>query len=180
MRPARPNNPKKVFQTAPIINGTKYFDLNVEVFVPISIIAQLLPFKHSIDVIAGNIATAEAAEDLIEAGANAIKVGIGPGAICTTRVISGVGVPQISAIMDCAAVGRRHNIPEIADGGIRQSGDISKAIARGENRDQGDRDIPMVFDALPHGRVGLGGSPGRSMAGRGSRLPGWRVGVAAV
>jgi len=87
--------------------------------------------KYSIDVIAGNIATAEAAEDLIEAGANAVKVGIGPGAICTTRVISGVGVPQISAIMDCAAVGRRYDIPVIADGGIRQSGDISKAIAAG-------------------------------------------------
>lgn len=87
--------------------------------------------KYSIDVIAGNIATGEAAEDLIEAGANAVKVGIGPGAICTTRVISGVGVPQISAIMDCAAVGRRYDIPVIADGGIRQSGDISKAIAAG-------------------------------------------------
>lgn len=87
--------------------------------------------KHDIDIIAGNIATAEAAEDLIEAGANAVKVGIGPGAICTTRVISGVGVPQITAIMDCAAVGRRYGIPVIADGGIRQSGDITKAIAAG-------------------------------------------------
>ncbi len=87
--------------------------------------------KHDIDIIAGNIATAEAAEDLIEAGANAVKVGIGPGAICTTRVISGVGVPQVTAIMDCAAVGRRYGIPVIADGGIRQSGDITKAIAAG-------------------------------------------------
>ena len=87
--------------------------------------------KHDIDIIAGNIATAEAAKDLIEAGANAIKVGIGPGAICTTRVISGVGVPQVTAIMDCAAVGRQHGIPVIADGGIRQSGDITKAIAAG-------------------------------------------------
>ncbi|MCF7972780.1 MAG: IMP dehydrogenase [Phycisphaerae bacterium] len=87
--------------------------------------------KHDIDIIAGNVATAEAAEDLIEAGANAIKVGIGPGAICTTRVISGVGVPQVTAIMNCSAVGRRYNIPVIADGGIRQSGDITKAIAAG-------------------------------------------------
>ena len=87
--------------------------------------------KHDIDIIAGNIATAEAAEDLIKAGANAVKVGIGPGAICTTRVISGVGVPQITAIMDCAAVGRRHGVPVIADGGVRQSGDITKAIAAG-------------------------------------------------
>jgi IMP dehydrogenase len=87
--------------------------------------------SYKIDVIAGNIATAEAARDLIEAGADAVKVGIGPGAICTTRVISGVGVPQISAIMDCAAAANKLGIPVIADGGIRQSGDITKAIAAG-------------------------------------------------
>jgi len=86
---------------------------------------------YKIDVIAGNIATAKAAEDLIEAGANAIKIGIGPGAICTTRIISGVGVPQVSAIMNCAEVAQKHNIPVIADGGVRQSGDIAKAIAAG-------------------------------------------------
>ncbi len=87
--------------------------------------------KHEIDVIAGNIATAEAAKDLIAAGVNAVKVGIGPGAICTTRVISGVGVPQVSAIINCASVAEKHNIPVIADGGIRHSGDITKAIAAG-------------------------------------------------
>jgi IMP dehydrogenase len=87
--------------------------------------------EYDIDVIAGNIATSEAAEDLIAAGANAVKVGIGPGAICTTRVISGVGVPQISAIMNCARVAEKHSIPVIADGGVRQSGDITKAIAAG-------------------------------------------------
>jgi len=87
--------------------------------------------KYTIDVIAGNIATAQAAEDLIAAGANAVKVGIGPGAICTTRVISGVGVPQISAVMSCVSVAEKHNIPVIADGGIRHSGDITKAIAAG-------------------------------------------------
>jgi len=87
--------------------------------------------KHNIDVIAGNIATAQAAEDLIAAGANAVKVGIGPGAICTTRIISGVGMPQISAIINCARVTEKHNIPVIADGGIRHSGDITKAIAAG-------------------------------------------------
>ena len=87
--------------------------------------------EYDIDVIAGNIATAEAAKDLIAAGANAVKVGIGPGAICTTRVISGVGVPQVSAIMNCAKVAESQGIPVIADGGIRQSGDISKAIAAG-------------------------------------------------
>ena len=87
--------------------------------------------QWDIDVIAGNIATAEAAEELIEAGANAVKVGIGPGAICTTRVISGVGMPQISAILECARAAASYNIPVIADGGIRQSGDITKAIAAG-------------------------------------------------
>ena len=87
--------------------------------------------KYDIDVIAGNVATAAAVEDLIAAGANAVKVGIGPGAICTTRVISGVGVPQISAIVNCAEAAAKHNIPVIADGGIRHSGDITKAIAAG-------------------------------------------------
>jgi len=86
---------------------------------------------HEIDVIAGNIATAEAAEDLIAAGANAVKVGIGPGAICTTRVVSGVGVPQVTAIMRCAEAAKKHGIPVIADGGIKQSGDITKAIVAG-------------------------------------------------
>ena len=87
--------------------------------------------RYDIDVIAGNVATAAAVEDLIAAGANAVKVGIGPGAICTTRVISGVGVPQISAIVNCAEAAGKHNIPVIADGGIRHSGDIAKAIAAG-------------------------------------------------
>lgn len=87
--------------------------------------------KHKIDVIAGNVATAEATVDLIKAGVNAVKVGIGPGAICTTRVISGVGVPQISAIMNCAQAADKYDIPIIADGGIRFSGDITKAIAAG-------------------------------------------------
>ena len=82
-------------------------------------------------VVAGNIATGQAAHDLIEAGADAVKVGIGPGSICTTRVVSGVGVPQITAIMDCAEACREHNIPLIADGGVKFSGDVSKAIAAG-------------------------------------------------
>lgn len=87
--------------------------------------------NHNIDVIAGNVATAEATVDLIKAGVNAVKVGIGPGAICTTRIISGVGVPQISAIMDCATAADKYDIPIIADGGVRFSGDITKAIAAG-------------------------------------------------
>jgi IMP dehydrogenase len=87
--------------------------------------------QHKIDVIAGNIATAEAAEDLIDAGVDAVKVGIGPGAICTTRIISGVGVPQITAIMNCVKAAEKYGVPVIADGGIRHSGDITKAIAAG-------------------------------------------------
>ena len=84
-----------------------------------------------INIIAGNVATGEATRDLIEAGADAVKVGIGPGSICTTRVVAGIGVPQISAIYDCASVARSYGIPIIADGGIKYSGDITKAIAAG-------------------------------------------------
>src|SRR5689334_3397007 len=87
--------------------------------------------QWDIQVIAGNIATAAAAKDLIEAGADAIKVGIGPGSICTTRIISGVGVPQMTAIFEACSVANPAGVPVIADGGIRQSGDITKAIAAG-------------------------------------------------
>ncbi len=86
-----------------------------------------------LQVIAGNIATAEAAEFLIKAGADAVKVGIGPGSICTTRIVAGIGVPQISAVMDCYAVAKEYGVPIIADGGIKYSGDITKAIAAGAN-----------------------------------------------
>ena len=86
-----------------------------------------------IQVIAGNIATAEAARDLIKAGADAIKVGIGPGSICTTRIVAGIGVPQITAIFDAAQEAAKYNIPVIADGGIKYSGDMTKAIAAGAN-----------------------------------------------
>ncbi len=84
-----------------------------------------------LQLIAGNAGTAEATRDLIRAGADAVKVGIGPGSICTTRVVAGIGVPQITAIMDCARVASRAGIPIIADGGIKQTGDIPKAIAAG-------------------------------------------------
>jgi len=85
----------------------------------------------AIEIIAGNIATPEGAEELIKAGADAIKVGIGPGSICTTRIVAGTGVPQLSAIMACAEVCRTYKVPLIADGGIKQTGDIAKAIAAG-------------------------------------------------
>lgn len=85
----------------------------------------------SLQIVAGNVATAEGTEDLIDAGADAIKVGIGPGSICTTRVVAGVGVPQLSAIMECAAVARARGVPVIADGGIKQTGDVPKALAAG-------------------------------------------------
>lgn len=86
-----------------------------------------------LQVIAGNVATAEATEALIKAGVDAVKVGIGPGSICTTRVVAGIGVPQISAVMDCYEAARKYNIPIIADGGIKYSGDVTKAIAAGAN-----------------------------------------------
>ncbi|MDD4204658.1 MAG: IMP dehydrogenase [Candidatus Delongbacteria bacterium] len=87
--------------------------------------------KYDVEIIAGNIATAEGAEALIKAGADAVKVGIGPGSICTTRVVAGVGVPQITAIMNAVKACRKHGIPVIADGGIKYSGDIAKAIGMG-------------------------------------------------
>jgi IMP dehydrogenase len=84
-----------------------------------------------VDIIAGNVATAEATEDLIKAGADGVKVGIGPGSICTTRIVAGVGVPQISAIDECSEVAKKYGVPIIADGGVKYSGDIAKALAVG-------------------------------------------------
>ncbi len=87
--------------------------------------------SNSVQVVAGNVATAEATRALIDAGADGIKVGIGPGSICTTRVVAGVGVPQLTAVMDCAEIGLRAGVPVIADGGLRTSGDLAKALAAG-------------------------------------------------
>jgi IMP dehydrogenase len=100
-----------------------------------SVINALKEIKSKIgcEVIAGNIATGDGALDLIKAGADAVKVGIGPGSICTTRIVSGAGVPQITAIQDVAAVARKYKIPVIADGGIKYSGDVTKALAAGAN-----------------------------------------------
>lgn len=91
-------------------------------------IRQLFP---NVDIIAGNVATGEATEALIQAGADAVKVGIGPGSICTTRVVAGIGVPQITAVWDCAQTAKKYGVPIIADGGIKYSGDIVKALAAG-------------------------------------------------
>lgn len=108
--------------------------------------------RWDIDVVAGNIATTEGAKDLIRAGADAVKVGIGPGSICTTRVISGVGVPQITAIMQAAEAARETGTPVIADGGIRYSGDVTKALAAGAH-------LAMIGGLF----AGLAESPGQQI-----------------
>jgi IMP dehydrogenase len=116
-----------------------------------------------IEIIAGNIATAKAAKYLIDSGADAIKVGIGPGSICTTRVIAGIGVPQLSAIMDCAEVAAKSGIPLIADGGIKYSGDIVKALAGGAS-------AVMIGSLL----AGTDESPGESIIYNGRRFKSYR------
>ncbi len=119
--------------------------------------------KYDIQVIAGNVATAEGTLDLIEAGADGVKVGIGPGAICTTRIVSGVGVPQVSAIMNAVAAAERAGVPVIADGGIRHSGDITKAIAAGASA--------VMMGSL---FAGLDESPGELVIHQGRRYKTYR------
>jgi IMP dehydrogenase len=119
--------------------------------------------KHDIQVIAGNVATAEGAKDLIDAGVDAVKVGIGPGAICTTRIVSGVGVPQISAIMNAVSVAEKAGVPVIADGGVRHSGDIVKAIAAGASS--------VMMGSL---FAGLDESPGELIIHQGRRYKSYR------
>jgi IMP dehydrogenase len=118
---------------------------------------------HDVEVIAGNVATGAATEALIAAGADAVKVGVGPGSICTTRVVAGVGVPQITAILDCARAAARHDIPVIADGGIQYSGDIAKAIAAGA-------DTVMLGSLL----AGVDESPGEVVLYQGERFKEYR------
>jgi IMP dehydrogenase len=94
-------------------------------------VARVKRISNKVAIVAGNVATREGAQALIDAGADAIKVGIGPGSICTTRIVAGVGVPQLTAVMEAAEAGRKAGVPVIADGGIKYSGDLAKAIAAG-------------------------------------------------
>jgi len=119
--------------------------------------------SHKIEVIAGNIATASAAEDLCQAGADGLRVGIGPGAICTTRVVTGVGVPQLTAIADCARAAAPLGVPVIADGGIRHTGDITKALAAGASSVM----IGSLF-------AGMEESPGEMVIYKGRRFKTYR------
>ncbi|HXV95668.1 MAG TPA: IMP dehydrogenase, partial [Gaiellaceae bacterium] len=118
-----------------------------------------LKARHDVPVIAGNVATPEAAEALVDAGADAVKVGMGPGAICTTRVVAGIGVPQVTAIYDCAQAAARYGVPVIADGGLSSSGDVAKAIAAGA-------DVVMTGSML----AGTDESPGESILAEGRRF----------
>jgi len=134
----------------------------------IDMVARIAGLSGEFEVIAGNIATSEAAEALIDAGADGLKVGIGPGSICTTRVVAGVGVPQITAIYDVADAAARHGVPVIADGGITTSGDVAKAIAAGA-------DCVMLGSML----AGTDESPGDVILARGERYKEYR-GMASI
>ena len=117
----------------------------------------------SLDLIAGNVATPEATEDLIKSGADCVKIGIGAGSSCTTRIIAGVGVPQLSAVIDCAEVGIKHDTPIIADGGIRYSGDVAKSLAAGAS-------VVMLGGML----AGMDESPGETIVYEGRRYKSYR------
>jgi IMP dehydrogenase len=134
----------------------------------IDMVRRIAGLPGEFEVIAGNIATAEAAEALIDAGADGVKVGIGPGSICTTRVVAGVGVPQITAIFDVADAASRHGVPVIADGGMTTSGDVAKAIAAGA-------DCVMLGSML----AGTDESPGDVILARGERYKEYR-GMASI
>ena len=129
----------------------------------IDMVARIAGLSGEFEVIAGNIATGEAAEALIDAGADAVKVGIGPGSICTTRVVAGVGVPQITAVFDVAEAASRHGVPVIADGGMTSSGDVAKAIAAGA-------DTVMLGSML----AGTEESPGDVVFSHGERFKEYR------
>ena len=124
-------------------------------------------FGDSIDLVAGNVATAEGTAALIDAGADGVKVGIGPGSICTTRIVAGVGVPQLTAIMICAAVARAADVPIIGDGGIRYSGDIIKALAAGADSVMLGR-LLAVAEESPGETERVGGRVVKQFRGMGS------------
>ena len=119
--------------------------------------------QPDLELIAGNVGTAQGTEDLILAGADAVKVGIGPGSICTTRVVAGVGVPQLTAVLHCAAAARKYDVPVIADGGIKQTGDIPKAVAAGA-------DAVMIGGLF----AGVEESPGETVLYEGRRYKHYR------
>jgi IMP dehydrogenase len=122
-----------------------------------------LKSRHDVQLIAGNVATPEGAQALVDAGVDAIKVGMGPGAICTTRVVAGIGMPQVTAVYDCAQVAAERDVPVIADGGIRSSGDIAKAIVAGA-------DTVMLGGLL----AGVDESPGDIVDSEGGRFKEYR------
>jgi IMP dehydrogenase len=127
------------------------------------IVKRIKKLSKSTQVVAGNVATKEATRSLIDAGADCVKVGIGPGSICTTRIVAGVGVPQLTAIIDCATEARKSNIPIIADGGIKFSGDFAKALAAGA-------DIAMIGSLF----AGTGEAPGEIFLHKGRRFKSYR------
>lgn len=127
------------------------------------IVKRIKKLSKSTQVVAGNVATKEATRSLIDAGADCVKVGIGPGSICTTRIIAGVGVPQLTAIIDCATEARKSNIPIIADGGIKFSGDFAKALAAGA-------DVAMIGSLF----AGTGEAPGEIFLHKGRRFKSYR------
>jgi IMP dehydrogenase len=129
----------------------------------IQIVEKIKNSYPDLELIAGNVATGAATEALIKAGADGIKVGIGPGSICTTRVVAGIGVPQITAVVDCAEVAKKYDIPIIADGGIKYSGDITKALAAGA-------DVVMLGNLL----AGTDESPGEEVILQGRRYKVYR------
>src|SRR3712207_485137 len=131
--------------------------------VSVSQTVELIKRTYRVQVMAGNVATGPATEALIAAGADAVKVGVGPGSICTTRVIAGVGVPQVTAVLDCARAAARHGVPIVADGGIQYSGDIAKAIAAGAN-------AVMLGSLL----AGVDESPGEVVLYQGERFKEYR------
>ena len=126
-------------------------------------VTRIKMLSNKVQIIAGNVATPEAVRALIDAGADAVKIGIGPGSICTTRVVAGVGVPQLSAILECAEEGAKQDTPVIADGGIKLSGDLAKALAAGA-------EVAMIGSLL----AGTDESPGELILRQGRSFNSYR------